>query len=56
MYDTDPQAENKHRALRGHITGELERCHRVRRWIFDALPYLACQLSVFYQLPTEGYT
>jgi hypothetical protein len=22
---------------------------------FDALPYLARQLSVFYQLPTEGY-
>jgi hypothetical protein len=26
------------------------------RWIFDALPYLARQLSVFYRLPTEGYT
>jgi hypothetical protein len=35
--------------------GELERCHRVRRWIFDALPYLARQLSVFNRLPTEGY-
>jgi hypothetical protein len=54
--DTDPRAENKRRALRGHITGELERCHRVRRWIFVALPYLAHQLSVFYRLPTEGYT
>jgi hypothetical protein len=39
--DTDPRAENKRRALRGHITGELEQCHRVHRWIFDAVPYLA---------------
>jgi hypothetical protein len=54
--DANPRAENKRRALRGHSTGELERCHRVRRWIFDALPYLARQLSVFYRLPTEGYT
>jgi hypothetical protein len=23
-------------------------------WIFDALPYLARQLSVFYRLPIEG--
>jgi hypothetical protein len=36
--------------------GELERCHRVRRRIFDALPYLVRQLSVFNRLPTEGYT
>jgi hypothetical protein len=35
--------------------GELERCHRVLRWIFDALPYLARQLSVFNRMPTEGY-
>jgi hypothetical protein len=54
--DTDPRAENERRALRGHNTGELERCHRVRRWIFDALPYLVRQLLVFYRLPTEGYT
>jgi hypothetical protein len=54
--DADPRVENKRRALRGHITGELERCHRVCRWMFDALPYLAHQLSVFYWLPTEGYT
>jgi hypothetical protein len=54
--DADPRAKNKHRALRGYRPGELERCHRVRRWIFDALPYLARKLSVFYQLPTEGYT
>jgi hypothetical protein len=54
--DANPRAENERRALRGHNTGELERCHRVRRWIFDAHPYLACQLSVFYRLPTEGYT
>jgi hypothetical protein len=38
--DADPRAKNKRRALRGHFTSELERCHRVRRWIFDALPYL----------------
>jgi hypothetical protein len=36
--------------------GELERCRRVRQWIFDALPYLARQLLGFIQLPTEGYT
>jgi hypothetical protein len=54
--DADPRAENERRALRGHDTGELERSHRVRRWIFDAHPYLARQLSVFYRLPTEGYT
>jgi hypothetical protein len=36
--------------------GELERCRRVRQWIFDALPYLARQLSVFNRLPTKGYT
>jgi hypothetical protein len=53
--DANPQAKNKCRAPRGHNTGELERCHRVRRWIFDAHPYLARQLSVFYRLPTEGY-
>jgi hypothetical protein len=54
--DANPRAENERRALRGHSTGELERCHRVRRWIFDAHPYLARQLSVFYLLPTKGYT
>jgi hypothetical protein len=31
-------------------------CHRVYQWIFDALPYLARQLSVFYRLRTERYT
>jgi hypothetical protein len=36
--------------------GELERCHRVRPWVFDALPYLARQLSLFNRLPTVGYT
>jgi hypothetical protein len=54
--DANPQAENEHRALWGHSTGELERYHRVRRWIFDAHPYLARQLLVFYRLPTKGYT
>jgi hypothetical protein len=54
--DANPRAENECRALRGHSTGELERCHRVRRWIFDAHPDLARQLLVFYHLPTEGYT
>jgi hypothetical protein len=39
--DADPRAKNKCHALRG---------------IFDALPYLARQLSVFNRLPTEGYT
>jgi hypothetical protein len=38
------------------VTGEFERCHRARRWIFNVLPYLARQLSVFNRLPTEGYT
>jgi hypothetical protein len=56
IYDANPRAENERRALRGHSTGELERCHRVRRWIFDVHPYLVRQLSVFYRLPTEGYT
>jgi hypothetical protein len=54
--DADPRAKNKCHALRGYWPGELERCHRARRWIFDALPYLVHQLSVFYRLPTEGYT
>jgi hypothetical protein len=54
--DANPQAENNRRAVRGHSSGELEQCHRVRWWIFDALPYLASQLSVFYWLHTEGYT
>jgi hypothetical protein len=53
--DANPRAENERRALRGHSTDELEQCHRVRRWIFHALPYLARQLSVFYRLPTKGY-
>jgi hypothetical protein len=53
--DVDPRAKNKRRALRGYGPGELERCHRVRQWIFDVLPYLVRQLSVFYRLPTEGY-
>jgi hypothetical protein len=52
----DPRAKNEHRALEGHGTGELERSHRVHRWIFNAHPYLVRQLSVFYRLPTEGYT
>jgi hypothetical protein len=54
--DANPRAENECRALRGHSTSELERCHRVRWWIFNAHPYLTRQLSVFYRLPTEGYT
>jgi hypothetical protein len=54
--DANPRVENERRALRGHSTGKLERCRRVRRWIFDAHPYLARQLSVFYRLPTERYT
>jgi hypothetical protein len=54
--DADPRAKNEHRALEGHGTGEPERCYRVRWWIFDAHPYLAQQLLVFYRLPTEGYT
>jgi hypothetical protein len=39
--DADPRAKNERRALGEHDTGELERCHRVRPWIFDAHPYLA---------------
>jgi hypothetical protein len=54
--DANSRAEHEHRALRGDNTGELERCHRVGRWIFDAHPYPARHLSVFYRLPTEGYT
>jgi hypothetical protein len=55
--NADRRAKNECRALGGwHNTGELERCHRVRWCIFDAPPYLARQLSVFYRLPTEGYT
>jgi hypothetical protein len=54
--DANPRAKNERRALRGNSTGKLEGCHRVRRWILDAHPYLARQLSVFYCLPTEGYT
>jgi hypothetical protein len=46
--NADPRAKNKCRALRGNWPEESERCHRARRWIFDALPYLARQLSVFY--------
>jgi hypothetical protein len=53
--DANPRAKNERHALKGHSTGEFERYHRLRRWIFDAHPYLACQLSVFYRLPTEGY-
>jgi hypothetical protein len=53
--DADPWAKNKRCTLRRYWPGERERCHRVRRWIFAALPYLARQLLVFYQLPTEGY-
>jgi hypothetical protein len=56
VYDADPRAKNERRALGEHGTGELERCHRVRRWIIVAHPYLVHQLSVFYRLPTEGYT
>jgi hypothetical protein len=54
--DADPRAKNKRCTLRRYGPGELERYHRVRWWIFDALPYLARQLSVFYRLLTEGYT
>jgi hypothetical protein len=53
--DADPRAKNECCTLRGDRPGEIERCHRARRWIFDALPYLARQLSVFNRLPTEGY-
>jgi hypothetical protein len=31
---------------------ERELTYLARRWIFDALPYLARQLSVFNRLPT----
>jgi hypothetical protein len=44
--DADPRAKNEGCTLRRYV----------RRWIFDTLPYLARQLSVFYRLPTEGYT
>jgi hypothetical protein len=54
--DADPGAKNECRTLRGNRPDEFERCHRARRWIFDALPYLVRQLSVFNRLPTEGYT
>jgi hypothetical protein len=54
--DADPQAKNERRALVGHGTSKLERCHRIHWCIFDAHPYLARQLSVFCRLPTEGYT
>jgi hypothetical protein len=54
--DANPWAKNKRRTLGGNWPDEIERCHRARRRIFDALPYLARQLSVFNWLPTEGYT
>jgi hypothetical protein len=56
IYDADPRAKNKSCTLRRYWPGELKWCHRVHRWIFDALPYLARQLLVFYRLPTDGYT
>jgi hypothetical protein len=53
--NTGPRTKDEGRALRVHGAGELEHCHRVLRRIFDAFPYLARQLSMFYRLPTEGY-
>jgi hypothetical protein len=38
VYDADPRAEDERLALGGDGIGELERSHRVRRWIFDAHP------------------
>jgi hypothetical protein len=51
--DIDPEAENEGCALVEHSANEVERCHRVLRWMLDEYPYDSsrCLMSK----PTEGY-
>jgi hypothetical protein len=46
--NADPGVEDEGGALLRY-NSRVERCHRVHQWIFDELPYLVRQLSVFYQ-------
>jgi hypothetical protein len=47
-------AEGERHALIEHSAVEVERCHRVLRWMLDEHPYLAHQLSVFYRHAHRG--
>jgi hypothetical protein len=46
--DADLGAEDESCSHVEHGAGEVERCHRILRWMLDEHPYLAYQLSVFY--------
>jgi hypothetical protein len=46
--DIDRGAEDEGGTLLRY-SGGVEGCNQIRRWIFDELPYLAHQLSVFYR-------
>jgi hypothetical protein len=57
LHDVDGEPTKIARAVcNADSRAENERSHRVCQWIFNAHPYLVRQLSVFYRLPTEGYT
>jgi hypothetical protein len=47
--DAEPGAKGKRHAHTEYSAGEVERCHRVLRRIFDEHLYLMRQLSVFYR-------
>jgi hypothetical protein len=53
--DAELGAEDESCALVEHNSGEVEGCHQILRWMLDEHPYLACQLSVFYRTPINGY-
>jgi hypothetical protein len=52
--DTDLGAEDESCALVEHSAGEVQRCHRILRWMLDKHPYVAHQLSVFYRHAQVG--
>jgi hypothetical protein len=44
--DVDPRAEDECRALVEHSAGEVERCHRILRWMLDEHTYLGPAVGV----------
>jgi hypothetical protein len=53
--DAEPGVEGERRALIEHNAGEIERCHRVLRWMLDNTPTWRASCRCFTAIPTEGY-
>jgi hypothetical protein len=49
--DADLEAEEESCALVEHNAGEVERSHRILRWMFDEHPYLAPAVGVLPPCP-----